>query len=726
LTVDFGFFGGRFDLALIKDLADDQSPTITAGELVTFTITVFNQGTVTTTNIVVVDYVPDGFTAEDSNWTGTTGTVSRTLAITLSPGLSTTTDIVLRADPALTQTGVITNFAEIAQARDEQNVIRRDVDSTPDNNPNNDGTPVDNATTDPTDEDDHDPARVTVVSNEVVSLGNLVWLDSNNNGLVDSGETGIEGVEVQLFRGTDPITAPPLSTTTTISDGTYLFENLSPGNYVVYLPASNFATGQPLAGLTSSTGNEPTPGDDNTDNDDNGAPEPNGGVVAQVVTLTPGQEPIDDGDSDANSNLTVDFGFFQPLRVGNLVWNDLNDNGFYEPGLGETGINEVVVELYQLDAQTGQPALVGTDTTASGGFYSFENLEPGTYFIRLPASNFDEPGDSLFSYVSSQPTFNPSNGVDGDDNGSDFDGGITSPTFNLVSGQTPEGEVDEDQTFPDNSSDLTIDFGVVQLLTLGNQVWFDNDGNGRIDPGEPSVPEVTVNLLNTNGQVLATTTTDRNGFYLFPGLRPGDYIVEIPATNFQGSGPLAGYVSSGGSTDPNNNIDNDDNGVDSDNPAATGVRSNPVTLTLRGEPSGGGNVNLTVDFGFEARPTFIDLLYFEAKWQGDTVVLTWATQAEIDNFGFEILRSETGSFDDATIIAKVAAKEQPDPDGKRTYSVQDKTAQMNKTYTYWLVDIETDGDRTDPVGDPSRTQVVAPPGTSSGDEEPIYLPVIVR
>jgi hypothetical protein len=226
--------------------------------------------------------------------------------------------------------------------------------------------------------------------------------------------------------------------------------------------------------------------------------------------------------------------------------------------------------------------------------------------------------------------------------------------------------------------------------------------------------------------LLATTTTNSNGLYLFPGLRPGDYIVEIPASNFQGNGPLASYLSSGGSVDPDDNTDSDDNGIDSDDPAATGIRSNPITLTLRGEPSGGGNANLTVDFGFEARPTFIDLLYFKGEWQGDTIVLTWATQAEIDNFGFEILRSETGNFDDASVVASIAAKEQPDPNGQRAYRVEDKTAETSKTYTYWLVDIETDGDRTNPVGDPSRTQVVTPPGTSGDDEEPIYLPVIIR
>jgi hypothetical protein len=39
------------------------------------------------------------------------------------------------------------------------------------------------------------------------------------------------------------------------------------------------------------------------------------------------------------------------------------------------------------------------------------------------------------------------------------------------------------------------------------------------------VPNVTVKLLNCAGEVLATTTTDANGYYLFAGLMPGEYKV---------------------------------------------------------------------------------------------------------------------------------------------------------------------------------------------------------
>ena len=64
------------------------------------------------------------------------------------------------------------------------------------------------------------------------SLGNYVWEDLNANGIQESGEPGIQGVLVTLTGTTiDGV----LVTLTMLTDATgfYLFQNLTPGNYVV-------------------------------------------------------------------------------------------------------------------------------------------------------------------------------------------------------------------------------------------------------------------------------------------------------------------------------------------------------------------------------------------------------------------------------------------------------------------------------------------------------------
>jgi uncharacterized repeat protein (TIGR01451 family) len=148
-----------------------------------------------------------------------------------------------------------------------------------------------------------------------LSLGDRVWLDTNNNGLLDSGESGIANVALTVYQDDDGTTGlsagdAQVATTTTDATGHYVFSSLLPGSYVVQVDAANLIGSGPLVGLVSSTGNEPTPDpDDDVDNDDNGDALSGQGVVTQTVSLTAAGESVSDGDQDSNTNLTVDFGF---------------------------------------------------------------------------------------------------------------------------------------------------------------------------------------------------------------------------------------------------------------------------------------------------------------------------------------------------------------------------------------------------------------------------------
>ncbi|MDZ4852784.1 MAG: SdrD B-like domain-containing protein [Pirellulaceae bacterium] len=151
-----------------------------------------------------------------------------------------------------------------------------------------------------------------------MTIGNLVFLDRNNDGLFAGADTGIGGVDLQLFNdlgvigtfepGTDTAVTVGDSTATTSSSpgtlGEYSFTGLLPGNYMVVIPSSEFGTGQSLANHLSSPG--VTTGD--TNNADHGGTIGANGISAAVV-LASVTEPINDGDTDANTNLTLDFGF---------------------------------------------------------------------------------------------------------------------------------------------------------------------------------------------------------------------------------------------------------------------------------------------------------------------------------------------------------------------------------------------------------------------------------
>ena len=375
----------------------------------------------------------------------------------------------------------------------------------------------------------------------VVNLGNLVWHDQNNNGLVDSGEKGIRNVTVQLFlEGADPATTTPVATATTDVNGNYNFANLLPGRYFVYIPTP------PLAYGWSST---PTDVNDNgEDNDDNGSQSALGGSVrSPIITLAVNSETTNDGDG-ANGELTIDFGFFAPASLGDLVWFDTDKDGVQDhnetgvPGTAaERGVPGLLVTLY--DSVTS--SIVATTTTATNGRYLFDNLLPGDYYVQftLPTgyslSPADQGGNDAFDSDANATT-------------------LRTPVTNLTSGE----------------HDPTLDMGLylpTAPASLGDLVWYDTDRDGVQDSGETGVPGITVTLHRADGSLVATTKTDVNGAYEFNSLPPGDYYVRFT--------PPAAYTIS-----PQDAVADND-GVDSDVNPATGRTVNTTLLAGENDPT---------------------------------------------------------------------------------------------------------------------------------------------
>ena len=320
-----------------------------------------------------------------------------------------------------------------------------------------------------------------------VSLGNLVWNDANNNGIFDNGESGIPNVSVQLL---DPTGTTVLQTTSTNASGLYLFTGLTPGTYVVRIPATNFASA--LSGFSSSTGNPglatptpfegaatPNPNTSVVDNDDNGNTV-SGNVVSLAVTVgsssptgeTPNNDP---GTPDAQSNLTVDFGFFQKATITGKVYVDQNANGVIDAA-DTTGLAGVTIRAVG-------PTGTFTTTTAADGSYSFVNIPAGSYTVSQPT----------------QPA-----------------------THNSSTSNTPPAI-----TVPVNGSGV-VNFGEYQLTSIAGAVYVDDDNDGVRDAGEAAIPNVTVRLTGTDGAgaaVSLTTTTDASGAYSFTNLVPGNYTV---------------------------------------------------------------------------------------------------------------------------------------------------------------------------------------------------------
>ncbi len=154
------------------------------------------------------------------------------------------------------------------------------------------------------------------------------------------------------------------------------------------------------------------------------------------------------------------------------------------------------------------------------------------------------------------------------------------------------------------------------IVSIGNRVWNDLDRDGINDPDEPGIPGVSLVIWgDSDGDDIpdwqgfgGVQVTDEEGYYRFPGLLPGNYLVFVWQVDNWGPGePLEGFQSTNNFVaDANNDVDLDNNG--SGNPF-TDIMSGIVTLTEDGEPLNDGDPfncyfnydaggNNTVDFGF--------------------------------------------------------------------------------------------------------------------------------
>lgn len=448
------------------------------------------------------------------------------------------------------------------------------------------------------------------------SIGNQIWVDNGagnaanaNNGLRDSGEPNVSQViQLELRDDNDAVVDQ-----TSSSNGYYLFSGLDAGNYKVCLIADNFAAGGPLAGYTSTGGDEIDPNLNGEDND-NGINDSAQDICSGLVNLGAdgADEPLYElptdsdiagndgaGTPDGNSNLTVDFGVLPPpvtvvpVSVGNFIWNDVNENG--RQGDDEVGLADVQVSLLKPDGSAVTDLdgnVVSPQTTGAGGLYEFTNLPGGDYIVRAtPPAGFvlTTGGADVDANVDDQ-----------DSNGVNKANGPETEPFTLASGTEPVAAADGD----DNNGNMTVDFGFYESketgLALGNYVWIDADVDGQQTLGEKPLQGVTVSLTDVIGNAVtdiygaavASQTTGIDGLYRFGDLPGGDYVVNMSA-------PSGYYRTTGG-------LDADDDASDTDSNCIIDdglIKTHAITLSANSEPvvsidGDDDNGNMTVDCGF--------------------------------------------------------------------------------------------------------------------------------
>lgn len=315
------------------------------------------------------------------------------------------------------------------------------------------------------------------------SLAGRVCVDSNDNGICEAGEKGIQGVSITLagntLNGVDVCTVQTSCTVQTDANGAYLFTlpASDASGYTLTQQANNsaplnaFADGREHAGSLGGTA---------TNN-------PAGSDRISAIVVAP--------DEDGSAYDFAETGF----SLSGLVYLDNNDNGSREPD--EQGIPGVTVTLTGTTADgtavcgTLLPLSACTTVTAADGTYHFDGLPNGTYRV-----NEAQPA----AYQDGRDTAGSGGGAAGGA-GSDAISAVQINGADVIGYLFGERD------------------GAATSASVSGKVWFESvSRDEQQNANERGLEGWLVEARNAGGQVLATATTANDGSYQLT-LLPGAY-----------------------------------------------------------------------------------------------------------------------------------------------------------------------------------------------------------
>lgn len=211
---------------------------------------------------------------------------------------------------------------------------------------------------------------------------------------------------------------------------------------------------------------------------------------------------VDQTDSDANlttgktiginlvndvDQLTWDAGIYYPACIGDMVFEDVNVNGIYDTG--DFPIVGAVVKL------TFPNNTTITTTTDANGWYNFCGLVPAEYKVDI-----DTTQAAIMNY----------------------------PKFAL--GYYSTTALSYTRTLIEEEKYLDADFGFAGYSKIGDRIFIDKDKNCIFDSDNVGIKDVKVNLKDSTGTVIKTTTTDADGYYYFIVPSGFEYTVEVDSS----------------------------------------------------------------------------------------------------------------------------------------------------------------------------------------------------
>lgn len=279
-------------------------------------------------------------------------------------------------------------------------------------------------------------------------------------------------------------------------------------------------------------------------------------TVVDTADLSAGATSVvdPDGGADFRSDLVLaaaevvtghDHGYVVPAPIGGSVFEDHDADGTVDAGDGGVPSIDVVLE-HDADGDGGYETPLGSLTTDADGTYTSTPLPPGRYRVSVTV---------------------PSGAV-----------ATTATVHEVVVASADDAAVPPVGLVTDPAR------------SIGDLVWFDADGDGGVDPGEPGLAGIGVEVrwagpdrvLCTGDDRVRSTTTGVAGAWVVDELLPGDHEVTVEAAALPAGLDMA-------TADP-------------DGPASAGVAV--ITVPV-------GSDRSDVDFGYRGRGSLAGVVFHD-------------------------------------------------------------------------------------------------------------------
>ena len=525
----------------------------TVGDTVNYTLQVMNTGNVQLTNIVVTDPVADTNSL----------TCALVMPFVLMPGEQTTCNATRTAalsdvtatqipnqasvsaeDPAGNTVTAVSNLVIVPMLRVPPVATDDEFSSTISAVP----VTLEGATNDSDANGDHLPATLNLTNAAAVDVDG----DGDNDMLVVSGEGTwlVDDVTGQVtFTPLAGFTADPTSTTYTLVDATGLVSNEAVLS-IDYPQSAPVAEDDYKQNLQIESPTNPTTLNVLADNGNGLDSDPENDIDVQSVHFVDSAATDTDGDGDndtlvvagegvwtidnatADVTFTPEAGFLSDPTPVLYTVSDVNalvsNEALITIDYPQTA--PVANDDEKLDQPLAQPITVATVDNDSD---PENNLDPTTVVLLDPdtgdrVTSLSVAGEGLWTVdaTTGAVTFTPDAGFIDD----------PAPVQYTVSDTTG---------LESNIATVTVSYEAPAALE--GIVWLDSDRDGEVGADEERKAGWTLRVYDANGVLVASTTTDADGYYLVEGLVPGVFTVEFFNENdvFMDSQTTDGVVAAG-------------------------------------------------------------------------------------------------------------------------------------------------------------------------------------